>query len=165
MTQQEDKPKLRCIHETVCREVDDVDSCKTRCIHYRDSEITAVLDKLQENIDAEWRKRTDACIQSRKAGYACGVKRSIDLKTVEGWIKSFREDPDRPKQMNPVNREMLIEWVGSYQAQNEQDKCGVLDFKTQLLWRLKDENLFPVTQHTKSMWDPNFKFDRSSNRL
>ena len=64
--------------------------------------------------------------------------------------------------MNPVNREMLIEWVETYQAQNEQDKCGVLDFKTQLLWRLKDENLFPLKKYTASMWDPDFKFDRSS---
>jgi len=64
--------------------------------------------------------------------------------------------------MNPVNRETLIKWVESYQAQNERDRYGVLDFKTQLLWRLKDENLFPLKKHTTSMWDPDFTFDRSS---
>ena len=49
----------------------------------------------------------------------------------------------KPDVMKPVSRDMLIQWVSTFKAQNEEDKLGVLDFKNALLWRLKDENLFP----------------------
>lgn len=51
----------------------------------------------------------------------------------------LERDPDT---LYPVSREMLLFWVANYRAQNKEDVLGVLDFKTQLLWRLKDEGLF-----------------------
>jgi hypothetical protein len=55
--------------------------------------------------------------------------------------------------MKPVNREMLIRWVESFKSQNKDDEMGVLDFKTQLLWRLNDEELFPVGQRTRRIFE------------
>jgi hypothetical protein len=50
-----------------------------------------------------------------------------------------------PDTLYPVSREMLIYWVATFKPQNKEDASGILDFQTQITWRLKDEGLFRYT--------------------
>jgi hypothetical protein len=50
-----------------------------------------VLEELQIKVDGEKQRLSDACIQSRKAGYACGIKRTVLITTVERWIAELRQ--------------------------------------------------------------------------
>jgi hypothetical protein len=53
----------------------------------------------------------------------------------------MREERE-PDTLYPVSREMLLLWVATFKPQNKEDAPGILDFQTQITWRLKDEGLF-----------------------
>lgn len=56
------------------------------------TEKSDVLDKLQEKINEVREKYATDAIQARKQGYAAMPKRTIQLKEVEDWINSLRDE-------------------------------------------------------------------------
>ena len=61
------------------------------------TEKSETLNKLQTMIDEKRAEFAATAISARKQGYAAMPKRSVELKVVEDWINSIRDEDDPRK--------------------------------------------------------------------